>query len=609
MTPGIEIGSYMLEELLERGRRGEVWLAYRELATGGRTTVVVRFPYATSELARDDIHDEARLHLQHSNIPRIIDTGLHEGQPYFVTDYIAGRSLEELLVSLRVFGTPLGFELVAHIAREIGHALRYAHGFTLDGVSRPVLHGDVAPHNVLLSSGGAIYVTNFGGSETAGVAGSVFKSSLVYKSPEHALGFPTPKSDGWALGAILWEMLEGLPFRAEVGADSLLRTAKEGRHEPLTREATPQVLQQVTEGLLTVDIHGRLALDEALRLLEAPEFPVQRMALADIVAECFGDALDRRGRARPSVHPDPSLAVARALEDDGPFGLNTWSREPEDESLPPPPAWASMSSEDASAEPEPEPTQAPSPSPIEAPPPTEASEASSTEEPRPVAAPAPDAAPRKAWSVAMLVPVLGLVIVGIAWAVWPRGAEQQALRPSAPASAEGPRDRSATEPPPAPTDAPEAAPIPEPPPSDTATHEPVDPEPAETKAPEAPPLAEPKPIAEPIAEPVAEPKPVADAKPKASTQPAPKTKKVSGPPAQLAIELKLMADMDLKINGTLFSLGVRRTSAKTSVAPGKVRVQWRRPMGQWKSKSFVVEPGVSYWVRLDDRGPTFKKKA
>jgi serine/threonine protein kinase len=649
MKPGIAIGNYVLDELLDQGGTSQLWLAYRELAAGGRTAVAIKFPYAAGALdprVRDGLNDEARLQmqLQHSNIPRVIDLGLHEGLPYFVMDYIAGHSLAELLVSLRVFGAPLRFELVAHIAREIGYALRYAHGFQLDGVSRPVLHRAVAPENVLLSGQGAVYVVDFGIAEAAGihVSSTPAKNRLLYMAPEHALGFPTPKSDGWGLGAIMWEMIEGRPFRAEVEADDLPRAAKQGRHGPLAREGIPEVLQLVTEGLLCVDDGERLTLDEALRQLEAPELPVQRMALADVLKDCFGDSPHRPGRSwrdsDPAEHPDRPLAAAKVIADDGPFGLNAWSVEPEDDALPPPPAWASMDDDpvDAGAEPVPSPSGAHEAEDVRA---SEDDASESHEETRPpthdtvapmlavldlhessssvmqkpavpsaldTTPPTPAVAPRRGWSAAVLVPVLGLAIVGLAWAGWPRGTDQEAIVMPAPAassvtvSAVQPMDDAEangeelavgpTEVEPAPTVGPEPAP--------TVDPAPVTSDPAPTDAPVTP---EPVPTVEPKPEPKTKP----SGEPKASTTPP---RKKTGPPVPLTITLLLMADMELEIDGKLFSLGLRKTSAKTSVTPGTVRVRWRRPLGKWKSKKLEVEPGAKYEVLLDDRGPALKRK-
>lgn len=338
MKRGIKIGNYVLAELLNTGGMGQVWLAHREFEGGGQMAVAIKFPHAAGVLdprIREGLLDEARLQmrLQHPNIPRVVDMGVHEGLPYFVMDYIAGCSLAQLLSRLRDIGTPLRFELVAHIAREIGYALRYAHGYHSQGEQLPVIHRDVAPKNVLLSGQGAVYVVDFGVSEAAGIHTSrnFVKGTLLYMAPEHALGFPSMKSDGWGLGAILWEMIEGRQFRGEIEADDLRRAANEGRCGPLTRAGIPETLRFVTEGLLRVDERERLTLDEVLNPLEKGEFPAQRSPLADLLRRRFGPAVHRSGQTlhdfKMPEHLDRTIAAAKVVKDAGPRGLDTWSEE------------------------------------------------------------------------------------------------------------------------------------------------------------------------------------------------------------------------------------------------------------------------------------------
>jgi predicted Ser/Thr protein kinase len=335
MKRGIQIGDYVLAELLSTGGMGQVWLAHRGFGGGGQTAVAIKFPHPAGVLdprVREGLLDEARLQmrLQHSNIPRVTDMGVHEGLPYFVMDYIAGRSLAQLLTRMRDVGTPLRFEIIAHIAREIGYALRYSHSFQINGVSQQVIHRDVAPKNMLVSGQGGVYVVDFGVSEAVGMHSSRthVKGTLLYMAPEHALGFPTPKSDGWGLGAILWEMIEGRQFRGDVDADELRRAANEGRHAALARPGIPQALRFVTEGLLRRDERDRLTLDEVLTPLETAEFPPQRMALCELMKRRFGETVHRSGQTLHDFQMpeqlDRTIAAARVIKDAGPFYLGPW---------------------------------------------------------------------------------------------------------------------------------------------------------------------------------------------------------------------------------------------------------------------------------------------
>lgn len=325
---GIQIGEYVLVELLNSGGMGQVWLAHRYFEGGGVTAVAIKFPHAAGILdtrIRRGLLEEGKLQmrLQHPNIPRATDMGVHEGLPFFVMDYIAGRSLGQLLRKMREVGRPLRFELIAHIGREIGYALRYAHTFEMAGVAQQLIHRDVAPKNVIVSGQGGVYVIDFGVSEAVGINSSRnhVKGTLMYMAPEHALGFPTPKSDGWGLGAILWEAIEGRRFRGDVDPEDMRRAANEGYSSPLTRPDIPENLRFVTEGLLRVDQRDRLTLDEVLAPLEDKVFPSQRTALCDLLRRRFGVSVVRSGQTLNDFQVpeqlDQAIAAARVMKDAG----------------------------------------------------------------------------------------------------------------------------------------------------------------------------------------------------------------------------------------------------------------------------------------------------
>jgi len=685
MEPGTELGNYVLDEQLDQGGRGEVWLAHREFAGGGRAAAAIKFPHVGSALdpeVRDRLLEVARLQMQmqHSNIPRVIDMGVHEELPYYVMGHIAGHSLAQLLARLRDVGSRLRFELVAHIAREIAYALRYAHGCEIDGVALQVIHRDLTPKSVLISSQGAVYVTDFGVSEAMSIEPSrADVGSLLYVAPEQAKGFPTAESDGWGLGAIMWEMIEGRRFRGEAEAE-LRHAVDEGRHEPLGRVGIPEALRFVTEGLLRVDERERLTLDEVLRPLETPEFPAQRTALADLLERCFGGLMHPAGQMLPvgDARPSPRPA-APGDEDDGEPGMVARAAEPptsdaaiatagDDEtasepageadpkSLPPPPAWNSMSEPVVRSEPaepraadaaqDPEPKESPEPEesealaaaeaapeePEAAPEKPAASPASASTDPRPsrsaksptvdivptassgTAELVPAAPPRKRSSPVAWVAVLGLVCVGIGWAAWPRSEASSSTTPAVAVSppVQPVPEAKLADPQPGP-DGPQLGP-------DGPQLGPDGPQPPEPQPPEPQPLPDPPdPVVEPVVTPVPpEPTPTVEPSPKPDPTPRTTPKTGSNPPrkqtsesrepVKLAIELLLMADMELEVNGTLFSLGLRKAKAKTTVPGGTVRVRWRRPFGKWKSKKLQVEGGKSYELLLDDRGPSLRLK-
>jgi class 3 adenylate cyclase len=141
----------------------------------------------------------------HANIVSVFDLGEHEMQPYIVTELMAG----DVAAQLRESGGPLPLERTLAIAKDVCRGLEFAH-------SQNVVHRDLKPGNVWLASDGTAKIGDFG------LAVSLDKSRLTqqgmivgtvaYMPPEQALGGEiTPRSDMYALGAMLYEMVAGRP--------------------------------------------------------------------------------------------------------------------------------------------------------------------------------------------------------------------------------------------------------------------------------------------------------------------------------------------------------------------------------------------------------------
>lgn len=151
---------------------------------------------------------EARLgaQLHHPRIVSIFDTGEHHGKPYIVMELLQGETLKACL--RRQGALPLGMAL--KIATEVAEAIDYAH-------SKGVVHRDLKPENIMLLTDGNLKVLDFGLARIAQEPGltqtSVFLGTPIYAAPELV---ERPSSvdgrvDIYALGIILFEMLEGRP--------------------------------------------------------------------------------------------------------------------------------------------------------------------------------------------------------------------------------------------------------------------------------------------------------------------------------------------------------------------------------------------------------------
>jgi len=202
-----KVGRYELISELGRGGMATVYRAHDPFF--GRDVAVKLLP-------REFLHDptfKARFEreaktiaaLEHSAIVPVHDFGEEEGQPFLVMRYMSGGSLVN-----RLEGGPLSFEDISTIISRIATGLDEAH-------KKGMIHRDLKPGNILFDSHGDAFLSDFGivklTQETATFTGTGIIGTPAYMSPEQARGDPDldPRSDVYALGVILFEMLSGKP--------------------------------------------------------------------------------------------------------------------------------------------------------------------------------------------------------------------------------------------------------------------------------------------------------------------------------------------------------------------------------------------------------------
>jgi tetratricopeptide (TPR) repeat protein len=206
-TPLPTFGRYEIKRKIDEGGFGAVYEAYDPQLD---RTVALKLLKLRTELEIEQFENEARLvaGLRHPNIISVHELGVLGKQPYFSMDFIEGKTLRDLLNEKGRIPVEEAFR----IAAEVADALAYAH-------SHGIIHRDMKLENVFVDTQDRIYVGDFGiAKEVKGATGQVTSSRVVgtphYMSPEQANGRKLDaRSDIWALGVMLYEMLCGTcPF-------------------------------------------------------------------------------------------------------------------------------------------------------------------------------------------------------------------------------------------------------------------------------------------------------------------------------------------------------------------------------------------------------------
>ena len=208
LRPGMHLaGRYELIEEIGRGGMGQVFRAHDEaLGRDVAIKVLDRSASGDTDFEEATAHEaRAVARLVHHGIVTVFDVGSHEGHRFLVMELVTGRPLGELL---REEGPPAPAR-AAGIAAEVAEALAYAH-------RHGVLHCDVKPQNIIVLPDGGTKLVDFGiaraASATATLSSEEIYGSVPYLAPEQVRGERLDgRTDIYALGAVLYEMLVGRP--------------------------------------------------------------------------------------------------------------------------------------------------------------------------------------------------------------------------------------------------------------------------------------------------------------------------------------------------------------------------------------------------------------
>src|SRR5881397_3109643 len=348
LAPGMRLGSYEILSPLGAGGMGEVYRA-RDTSLGRDVAIKIlpdTFAHDPERLARFEREAKILAALNHPNIAHVYGFERSAGVQALVMELVEGPALAD-----RIAQGPVLLDEALHIARQIAEALEAAH-------ESGIIHRDLKPANVKVRDDGTVKVLDFGlakAMEPAGVSPSASQSPTIttpamtqaglilgtaaYMAPEQAKGRAADKrSDIWAFGCVLYEMLTGLrAFGGEDVSDTLANVLKIDPDWSVLPPETPPAIRTLLQSCLTKDRQHRVAdISTALFVLEkdaslAPAAssmsaaPLPRRLLWRRVAALTGTALVAGIVAGASVwfatRPEPPQVVRTTITTSGSTAL------------------------------------------------------------------------------------------------------------------------------------------------------------------------------------------------------------------------------------------------------------------------------------------------
>lgn len=247
---------YQMLEKLGSGGMAVVFRARDSMLERYVAIKVLRSDYTTEEGFQERFRQEARAaaNLSHPNIVTVHDFGLDRGYLFIVMEHIPGTDLKSLLRRRGRFNVDEAIPLLVQACAGIGYAHRAG-----------LVHCDVKPHNMLVTPDWRLKVTDFGIARALATIHPDERSDTVwgspqYFSPEQAAGEPpSPASDVYSLGVVLYELLTGTPPFTGATAQELARKHLDTLPIPI-REYLPDIpssLEQIVDKILSKESSAR----------------------------------------------------------------------------------------------------------------------------------------------------------------------------------------------------------------------------------------------------------------------------------------------------------------------------------------------------------------
>jgi serine/threonine protein kinase len=301
---------YELAGVIGRGGMGTVHEATDRRLDRRVAVKILRPDLAAQPKARRRFDAEARAaaRLLHPNVVTVFDSGEDDGLPFLVMERLPGRTLADELAN-----GPLAVERVRTLGLEILAAIAAAH-------DAGIVHRDIKPGNVLVTSDGHAKVSDFGIAKTIDDSDQTQTADLVatvgYLAPERLAGEnASPRSDLYSAGVVLYEALTGTRVFTGGSPAAVILAVERGEFAPLTklRPSVPPGVAAVVERAMTRDPDARY--HSAREMADALQRDIDLEATRPVAAPTAADTVpveptDTIASVRLSRAPDPAVATS-----------------------------------------------------------------------------------------------------------------------------------------------------------------------------------------------------------------------------------------------------------------------------------------------------------
>ena len=286
---GQTVGKYKILSPLGSGGFGTVYLAQD---TWLDKKVAIKVPHRQQNLDFGELLHEPRLlgSLNHPNIVSVLTAEKQEGVFFIVMEYVAGETLETLIMREGALELTRALDLTVQIANAVDHAH-----------TNNVIHRDLRPGNVLINEQGLVKVADFGTSRVLEIAahGTTVIGSPPYMAPEQFHGKAVFASDIYSLGVTMYQMLTGmLPYNTPSPAE--LHKLMTGELVTAPRLKNPRIPKAVNDIVLKA---------------MAPEIGARYQRPSDLLGDILALGRDASSR-RPAkvMTPEPASTVAGSAQ-------------------------------------------------------------------------------------------------------------------------------------------------------------------------------------------------------------------------------------------------------------------------------------------------------